>query len=111
MTNVYLIKDDCKSVAKAFIKLGLKRFHGVGILGFNAPEWHIRYRESFIRCLVNLKIIYSDLSLIEWHVLFTTISLKPLFDQGFCKYIHLYCGKLRVKNRVSVHCTIARSVQ
>ncbi|XP_023334381.1 long-chain-fatty-acid--CoA ligase ACSBG2 [Eurytemora carolleeae] len=34
-------QDDCKSVAKAFIKLGLKRFHGVGILGFNAPEWHI----------------------------------------------------------------------
>merc|ERR1719244_2556983 len=34
-------RDDCKSAAKAFIKLGLKRFHGVGILGFNAPEWHI----------------------------------------------------------------------
>lgn len=29
------------SVAKAFIKLGLKRFHGVSILGVNAPEWHI----------------------------------------------------------------------
>jgi len=34
-------QDDCKSAAKAFIKLGLKRFHGVGILGFNSPEWHI----------------------------------------------------------------------
>jgi len=34
-------QEDCKSAAKAFIKLGLKRFHGVGILGFNAPEWHI----------------------------------------------------------------------
>lgn len=34
-------QDDCKSAAKAFIKLGLKRFHSVGILGFNAPEWHI----------------------------------------------------------------------
>ena len=34
--------DDVKAVAKAFIKLGLKPFHAVGILGFNSPEWHIR---------------------------------------------------------------------
>lgn len=33
--------DDIKTVAKAFIKLGLKKSHAVGILGFNAPEWHI----------------------------------------------------------------------
>merc|ERR1712123_523752 len=29
------------TVAKAFIKLGLKPQHSVNILGFNAPEWHI----------------------------------------------------------------------
>eukprot|EP00092_Neocalanus_flemingeri_P008766 GFUD01009439.1.p1 GENE.GFUD01009439.1~~GFUD01009439.1.p1 ORF type:complete len:716 (+),score=170.32 GFUD01009439.1:61-2208(+) len=33
--------ENIKTVAKAFIKLGLKRSHAVGILGFNAPEWHI----------------------------------------------------------------------
>jgi len=33
--------EDIKTVAKAFIKLGLKKSHAVGILGFNAPEWHI----------------------------------------------------------------------
>ena len=33
--------EDVKTVAKAFIKLGLKPFHSVNILGFNAPEWHI----------------------------------------------------------------------
>jgi len=33
--------EDVKTVAKAFIKLGLKPFHAVNILGFNAPEWHI----------------------------------------------------------------------
>jgi len=33
--------EDVKAVAKAYIKLGLKPFHSVGILGFNAPEWHI----------------------------------------------------------------------
>ena len=27
--------------AKAFIYLGLERFHSVGILGFNCPEWFI----------------------------------------------------------------------
>ncbi|XP_076245683.1 acyl-CoA synthetase bubblegum family member 1 isoform X2 [Calliopsis andreniformis] len=30
-----------KTVAKAFIKLGLERYHGVCILGFNSPEWFI----------------------------------------------------------------------
>ncbi|XP_068227125.1 long-chain-fatty-acid--CoA ligase ACSBG2-like [Palaemon carinicauda] len=29
------------NIAKAFIKLGLERFHGVCILGFNSPEWFI----------------------------------------------------------------------
>ena len=33
--------DDSRTVAKAFIKLGLERHHSVGILGFNAPEWFI----------------------------------------------------------------------
>jgi len=33
--------EDVKTVAKAFIKLGLKPHHSVNILGFNAPEWHI----------------------------------------------------------------------
>jgi len=41
-------EDDIRSAAKAFIKLGLKRFHGVGLLGFNAPEWHI----SCVACIV-----------------------------------------------------------
>ncbi|XP_072521412.1 long-chain-fatty-acid--CoA ligase ACSBG2-like [Salminus brasiliensis] len=31
----------CRSAAKSFLKLGLERFHGVGILGFNSPEWFI----------------------------------------------------------------------
>jgi len=33
--------EEVRAVAKAFIKLGLKPFHSTGILGFNAPEWHI----------------------------------------------------------------------
>lgn len=32
---------ESRIAAKAFIKLGLERFHSVGILGFNAPEWFI----------------------------------------------------------------------
>ncbi|XP_017383815.1 long-chain-fatty-acid--CoA ligase ACSBG2-like [Cebus imitator] len=31
----------CWKAAKSLIKLGLKRFHGVGILGFNSAEWFI----------------------------------------------------------------------
>jgi long-chain-fatty-acid--CoA ligase ACSBG len=32
---------DVRTAAKAFIKLGLPRFSGVCILGFNSPEWFI----------------------------------------------------------------------
>ncbi|XP_008334164.1 long-chain-fatty-acid--CoA ligase ACSBG2-like [Cynoglossus semilaevis] len=31
----------CRAAAKSFLKLGLERYHGVGILGFNAAEWFI----------------------------------------------------------------------
>ena len=31
--------EDVRAVGKAFIKLGLKVGHGVGIIGFNSPEW------------------------------------------------------------------------
>ncbi|XP_064373607.1 long-chain-fatty-acid--CoA ligase ACSBG1 isoform X2 [Dromaius novaehollandiae] len=30
-----------RKAAKSFLKLGLERFHSVGILGFNSPEWFI----------------------------------------------------------------------
>nr|XP_055024176.1 long-chain-fatty-acid--CoA ligase ACSBG2 isoform X2 [Misgurnus anguillicaudatus] len=31
----------CRTAAKSFLKLGLERYHGVGILGFNSTEWFI----------------------------------------------------------------------
>ncbi|KAG7513192.1 long-chain-fatty-acid-CoA ligase ACSBG2 isoform X1 [Solea senegalensis] len=31
--------QNCRIAAKSFLKLGLERYHGVGILGFNSPEW------------------------------------------------------------------------
>nr|XP_012803447.2 long-chain-fatty-acid--CoA ligase ACSBG2 [Jaculus jaculus] len=33
--------EACRKAAKAFMKLGLERFHGVGIMGFNSVEWLI----------------------------------------------------------------------
>ncbi|ELK29824.1 Long-chain-fatty-acid--CoA ligase ACSBG2 [Myotis davidii] len=33
--------EACRKAAKALLKLGLERFHGVGILGFNSVEWVI----------------------------------------------------------------------
>lgn len=33
--------EQCRAAAKSFLKLGLERYHGVGILGFNAPQWFI----------------------------------------------------------------------
>ncbi|XP_039891054.1 long-chain-fatty-acid--CoA ligase ACSBG2 [Simochromis diagramma] len=31
----------CRTAAKSFLKLGLERYHGVGILGFNSVEWFV----------------------------------------------------------------------
>ncbi|CAN9512653.1 unnamed protein product [Ophioblennius macclurei] len=33
--------QQCRAAAKSFLKLGLERYHGVAILGFNSPEWFI----------------------------------------------------------------------
>ncbi|XP_028270315.1 long-chain-fatty-acid--CoA ligase ACSBG2-like isoform X2 [Parambassis ranga] len=33
--------EQSRAAAKSFLKLGLERYHGVGILGFNSPEWFI----------------------------------------------------------------------
>ncbi|XP_061456521.1 DNA-binding protein RFX2 isoform X2 [Rhineura floridana] len=33
--------EECRAAAKSFIQLGLQRFHGVCILGFNSAEWFI----------------------------------------------------------------------
>ncbi|XP_030594325.1 long-chain-fatty-acid--CoA ligase ACSBG2-like isoform X2 [Archocentrus centrarchus] len=33
--------EQCRAAAKSFLKLGLERNHGVGILGFNSREWFI----------------------------------------------------------------------
>ncbi|XP_037361090.1 long-chain-fatty-acid--CoA ligase ACSBG2-like isoform X2 [Talpa occidentalis] len=33
--------EQCRRAAKAFLKLGLQRFHSVGIMGFNSEEWAI----------------------------------------------------------------------
>ncbi|XP_051930099.1 long-chain-fatty-acid--CoA ligase ACSBG2 isoform X2 [Hippocampus zosterae] len=33
--------ETCRVAAKSFLKLGLQRYHGVGILGFNSVEWFI----------------------------------------------------------------------
>ncbi|XP_078530596.1 long-chain-fatty-acid--CoA ligase ACSBG2-like isoform X2 [Lissotriton helveticus] len=41
-TTTYLqYYEQCRAAAKSFLKLGLERDHGVGILGFNSPEWFI----------------------------------------------------------------------
>ena len=35
--------EDVKKAAKSMIALGLEPHYGVGILGFNSPEWFIIY--------------------------------------------------------------------
>uniref|UniRef100_A0A8C2V6S2 long-chain-fatty-acid--CoA ligase n=1 Tax=Chinchilla lanigera TaxID=34839 RepID=A0A8C2V6S2_CHILA len=40
--------EECRKAARALIKLGLQRFHGVGILGFNSVEWFIAAMGSIL---------------------------------------------------------------
>ena len=43
--------NDVTRAAKSMIKLGVEPHHGVGIIGFNAPEWSISYMASIMVCL------------------------------------------------------------
>ena len=43
------------AAAKSLIRLGLERFHGVCILGFNAPEWFIAYLSGI---MVSIRGVY-----------------------------------------------------
>lgn len=54
-----------RTVAKAFIKLGLERYHSVCILGFNSEQWFVADLAAIHAGLVcyvfmwHIRIIYS----------------------------------------------------
>ena len=50
--------EDSRTVAKAFIKLGLERFYGVCIMGSNAPEWVLANFGKLIIILITIAVIY-----------------------------------------------------
>eukprot|EP00092_Neocalanus_flemingeri_P011916 GFUD01012848.1.p1 GENE.GFUD01012848.1~~GFUD01012848.1.p1 ORF type:complete len:668 (-),score=205.23 GFUD01012848.1:491-2494(-) len=74
--------QDTRTVAKAFIDLGLKRYESVCILGFNSPEWVIS----------NLGAIFAGG--------FAT-GIYPTNGTDACKYIldHCKCGILVVEDQ------------
>lgn len=64
--------EDVRVVGKAFIKLGLKVGHGVGIIGFNSPEW-----------------FFSDLGCVFAGGLAT--GIYPTNSPEACKYVLANC--------------------
>ena len=52
--------EESRIAAKAFIQLGLERFHGVCILGFNAPEWFIAQMGAIIAGGLSVGIYTTD---------------------------------------------------
>ena len=47
--------------AKALIKLEVEPFHGVGILGFNSPEWFIASLSAIlVSCTIEILPHHSD---------------------------------------------------
>ena len=55
---------DVTKIAKSLIKTGLEFHHGVGLIGYNAPEWSIAYTASImVTCLVNIETVITTLVL------------------------------------------------
>ena len=74
--------QETRTVAKAFIDLGLEKYGSVCILGFNSPEWHIS----------NLAAIFAGG--------FAT-GIYPTNGTEACKYIleHSKCNVLVVEDQ------------
>ena len=59
--NEYL--SDISNVAKAFIRIGVRPYHGVAIWGFNSPEWFIAdIAAIFAGAVVSSRKLLNDLS-------------------------------------------------
>jgi hypothetical protein len=52
--------DDSECVARAFIKLGMKRFDAVSIYGFNHPAWHMSAMGAVLGCGIVAGIYPTD---------------------------------------------------
>lgn len=52
--------DDSECVARAFIKLGMKRFDAISIYGFNHPAWHMSAMGAVLGCGIVAGIYPTD---------------------------------------------------
>ncbi|XP_075798933.1 long-chain-fatty-acid--CoA ligase ACSBG2-like [Microtus pennsylvanicus] len=52
--------EACRRAAKAFLKVGLERFHGVGIMGFNSMEWVIASIGAIMAGGISVGILCSN---------------------------------------------------
>lgn len=57
--------DDVTKAAKSMIKLGLEPLHGVGIMGFNSPEWFI----SFMGCIMVREDLHVVIIICSYNIL------------------------------------------
>ncbi|GAB1301246.1 Acyl-CoA synthetase bubblegum family member 3 [Apodemus speciosus] len=52
--------EACRRAAKAFLKVGLERFHGVGIMGMNSSEWVIASIGAIMAGGISVGILSSN---------------------------------------------------
>ncbi|XP_031202557.1 long-chain-fatty-acid--CoA ligase ACSBG2-like isoform X5 [Mastomys coucha] len=52
--------EACRRAAKAFLKVGLERFHGVGIMGINSSEWVIASIGAIMAGGISVGILSSN---------------------------------------------------
>ena len=82
-----------RSAAKAFISLGLEQHHAVTILGFNAPEWHIR--DAILLCpdfWIRILVLWSNPDLIWdiWDILTLHIIAVAIYIYIFNSHCYRF---------------------
>ncbi|XP_004714398.1 long-chain-fatty-acid--CoA ligase ACSBG2-like [Echinops telfairi] len=87
--------EECRKAAKAFLRLGLERFHSVGIIGVNSEEWVISSLGAIMAGGFSVGILTTDSaktcqviaenSKVQVIVVDGTVQLQKI--QGFLKSI------------------------
>ena len=76
-------ETEVRTVARAFLKLGLERYNSVGILGFNSPQWFI----------ADIAAIYAGYDKLHF-IIYRCPTLFGQSDANFLSFISSYHFKM-----------------
>ena len=71
--------DDITAIAKSLIRVGLEPYHGVCVLGFNAPEWFISFMGGI---MVSVQLKSDTFDITTWKTCFLGMLCGLLLELG-----------------------------